>query len=40
MQIAREYERLQSVRLGRTISAKSPPPKAGKPGAKPEGQRP
>ncbi|MGD0526239.1 MAG: penicillin-binding transpeptidase domain-containing protein, partial [Polyangiaceae bacterium] len=35
MQIVREYERLQAIRLGHAPSAKSPPPKATKPGARP-----
>jgi penicillin-binding protein 2 len=35
MQIVREYERLQSVRLGHSPSAKSPPPRARAPGARP-----
>ena len=35
MQIVHEYERLQAIRLGHTPSAKSPPPKSTKPGARP-----
>jgi penicillin-binding protein 2 len=43
MQIIREYERLQAIRLGHTPSAKSPPPKAAKAPNGPlndKGQRP
>jgi penicillin-binding protein 2 len=32
MQVVREYERLQSIRLGRPTSAKSPSLRSGKPG--------
>jgi hypothetical protein len=39
MQIVHEYERLQSIRLGHTPSAKSPPAKAGKPSGE-KGPRP
>ncbi len=39
MRIVHEYERLQSIRLGRTPSAKSPPPKP-KGAPKPAGARP
>jgi penicillin-binding protein 2 len=35
MQIVREYERLQSIRLGHAPSAKSPSPPHAKPGARP-----
>jgi len=40
MQIVREYERLQAVRLGRPVSLKAPPIKSVKSGAKPEGGHP
>jgi penicillin-binding protein 2 len=35
MQIVREYERLQALRLGHSPSAKSPPPRPKAPGARP-----
>jgi penicillin-binding protein 2 len=40
MQIIHEYERLQAIRLGRAPLAKSPAPKAAKPGPKAEGVHP
>ena len=40
MQIIREYERLQAIRLGRAPLAKSPAPKAARPGPKTEGFHP
>jgi penicillin-binding protein 2 len=40
MQIVREYERLQSMRLGRPVLAKTAPPKPGKAGPKAEGAHP